>query len=314
MAYYCLARLLATVPLLLVVSFLVFLMVHLIPGSPAAALLGTEATPENMAALEELLGLDQPLPLQYARWLSGAVQGDLGESYQTGRAVATSIRQRLPVTVALTAGGMLVGVLLGMTVGTLAGLRPGTWIDRLAIFGTSIGVAIPSFWLAILFSIWLAFELRWFPIAGYVSFRESPWGWLYRMILPSLALGVASAAVIARQLRSAITNVLQTNYVLAARATGLPRGRIVRRYLLRNAMIPVVTVIGFRFAVTLGQAFVVEQIFGLPGLGALTVDSVLQQDIPMIQGVVMLTAVVIVTANLLVDFSYGWLNPKIRLV
>jgi peptide/nickel transport system permease protein len=313
MGKYLLTRLLATIPLLLGVSVLVFFMIHLIPGSAAAMLLGDAASPENVAALEAELGLDDPLPIQYGRWIRGVLQGDLGTSLINKRPVQDALWQRLPVTLSLMAGGLFIGTTLGLIIGILAGLRPGSLTDRLTVFAASLGMAIPPFWMALMLIVWFAVERRWFPSIGYTPLLEDPFAWAHGLVLPWIALGVPSSALIARQTRSALISVLQSSYIRAARAAGVDGWHLVWKHALRNALIPVMTIIGFRVVVLIGSSFVVEQVFALPGMGTLIVQAVLERDIPVVQGVVLLVAVLILLTNLLIDLSYGWINPKVRM-
>jgi peptide/nickel transport system permease protein len=313
MARFVMGRVLTTIPLLLVVSLLVFLMIHLIPGSAAAVVLAEAASPENVAALEAEMGLDDPLHVQYARWISGALQGNLGESLLDGRLVTAKILERLPVTFSLAAGGMLFSVSLGLLAGIAAGISPGSLLDRLAIILASVGFAVPNFWLALLLATWFAVELGWFPAVGYTPLNESLVGWLRSMVLPWLALSLGPASLIARQMRSSLRSVLQTPYIRAARAAGVGGARLIVGHALPNALIPVVTVIGFQMNLIVGGAFVIEQVFALPGMGTLVINAVFERDVPVVQGAILFIACLVVCINLLVDMSYGWLNPKVRL-
>ncbi len=307
-----LTRSITTIPLLLFVSLLIFSMLFLMPGSAAKTLLGEAATPERIAALEAELGLDAPYWVQYGRWLQGAVMGDLGTSLRTGRPVWSTVFDKLPVTLAITAGGMAIAIVLGVGAGIVAALYAGSWLDRTTIIGAATGMAVPPFWLALALSALFAVQLRWFPVIGYTPFRLDGLAWARSLVLPSVALGLPASALIARQMRSALREVLATTYIRAARAGGASQWRVIRQHALRNAMIPVVTVIGFRVALVLGSAFVVEQVFSLPGMGTLLVTAVLEQDLPVVQGAVMVIATLIILTNLLVDISYGWLDPKVR--
>jgi peptide/nickel transport system permease protein len=313
MLKYGLTRLAATIPLLLAMSVLVFLVATIMPGGIAVALLGDNANPETVADLETRLGLSDPLPVQYARWLGNALHGDLGDSWTLKEPVVGVIVRRMPVTLSLAMGGMLIGIILGLAVGIIAGLRPGSWLDRLITLVASIGVAMPAFWLAMLLAMYLAVQLRWFPAIGYTPLGEDPVKWLRSITLPCLALGLPTAALIVRQMRSSLITVLQSRYILAAHATGIPLWQVVSKYALRNALVPVVTVIGFRLAVVFSLSLAVEQVFNLPGIASITIKSVMMRDIPLLQGAVLLTACFVVVTNLIIDLSYGWLNPKVRL-
>ena len=307
------SRVLSTIPLLLVITVLTFSMVHLMPGSIATIILDAGATVEAIAELEAEMGLDRPFFVQYFDWLGNALRGDLGRSLFFTAPVTTLIGESWSVTASIVLGGMVVGIALGLLLGVVAGLQPGSWLDRVSTIGASIGVALPAFWLALMLAILLAVRYKIFPVIGYTSFTESPLGWLRSIALSSLALGIPSAALIARQMRSSMANVLQSSYIRAQRAMGLGRWQIVTRHALKNAMIPVVTVIGFRLAVVVGQAFIVENVFVLPGLGRQLATAVQQQDIIFVQGGVIVVAAFIVFANMLIDILYGFLNPKVRI-
>jgi peptide/nickel transport system permease protein len=314
MKRYILQRFLIIAPLLFVVAVLSFLLVDFIPGSAAETMLGDQATPENVAALEELMGLNDPFLERFGRWFSRALVGDLGTGIRTGLPVAEMIWERLPATLSIVSGGLFIGILFGLTTGIWAALRPGSVLDRSITMMTSVTVAIPSFWLGLMLAIWFGVERDWFPAIGYAPLTEEGlFEWGRHIILPSLSLAFPTAALISRQTRSSMTNVLQSKYVQAARANGLPRRRIVEHHVLRNAMIPVVTVIGFRVAVSIGQAFVVERVFALGGVGDLLAEAVLKQDVPVIQGGLLFTALLVAITSLLVDVSYALLNPKVRL-
>lgn len=307
------SRFLTTIPLLLVISILAFSMVHLMPGSIATIVLDAGATPEAIAEMEAEMGLDRPFFVQYFDWLRNALRGDFGKSLFFSAPVSKLIGQSWSVTASIVLGGMVVGVTLGLVLGIVAGLQPGSLLDRVSTVGASIGVSLPSFWLALMLAILLAVRWDLFPVLGYTPFSESPLEWLRSIALASLALGIPSAALIARQMRSSMANVLQSSYIRAQRAMGLGRWQIVSRHALKNAMIPVITVIGFRLAVVVGQAFIVENVFVLPGLGKQLATAVRQQDIIFVQGGVIIVAAFIVFANMFIDILYGFLNPKVRI-
>ena len=246
-------------------------------------------------------------------WLSDALKGDLGRSLFFTAPVRELIAESWPVTASIVLGGMIVGVALGLFLGIVAGLQPGSFLDRISTVGASVGVAVPAFWLAMMLVILLGVRWKIFPVIGYTHFSESPTGWLYSIALSSLAMGIPSAALIARQMRSSMANVLQSSYIRAQRAMGLGRWQIVTRHALKNAMIPVVTVVGFRLAVVVGQAFIVENVFLLPGLGRQLATAVQQQDIIFVQGGTIVVAAFIVFANMFIDIIYGFLNPKVRI-
>lgn len=305
-------RLLATIPLLLIVSVMVFSIVHLVPGDPAITILGENSTPERVAETRERLGLDDPILEQYGRWLSGAVRGDLGTSLFTSEPVSEALADRIPITLSLTAVSLVVAMLIGVTAGIVAAAKRGTFIDRLATLGASLGVAVPNYWLGSILIVTLALGRDWFPATGYTPPSESVVDWLRGLFLPAIALGSAAAAEIARQLRASLVDVLQQDYIRTARAKGMGRWLVIGKHGLKNAAMPLVTVIGFQVTVLLGGSVIVEQIFGIPGLGSLAVRKVLEQDIPVVQGIVLVSVLIVVIVNLLVDITYGWLNPKVR--
>ena len=306
------SRFLTTIPLLFIISILAFSMVHLMPGSIALIILDAGATEEGVAELEAEMGLDRPLPVQYFDWLGSALQGDLGRSFFFNAPVSELIGRSWGVTASIVIGGMIIGITLGLFLGIVAGLQPGTLLDRISTVGASVGVALPAFWLAIMLAIWLGLRWELFPVVGYTTFSESPSEWLRSIALSSIAMGIPSAALIARQMRSSMANVLQSSYIRAQRAMGLGRWQIVTRHALKNAMIPVVTVIGFRLAVVVGQAFIVENVFLLPGLGRQLATAVQQQDIIFVQGGTIVVAAFIIFSNMFIDIIYGFLNPKVR--
>ncbi|MFZ4826660.1 MAG: ABC transporter permease [Phototrophicaceae bacterium] len=305
-------RLLGAIPTLFILSFLTFFIVHLIPGSVAQIMLGEAASSENIAILEAELGLDDPLLIQYGRWLGGVLVGDWGESFRYKRAVAETMIERFPITLQITVFALLLSVIFGISIGVLASLSPGSWLDRLLITISSLGISIPSFWLALLLSLYFARQLGWFPVVGYTPPNENIFKWIQSLVLPAIALSIPSSAVIARQMRASLLGVLQSDFVVALRASGISERAIILKHGLKNALIPVITVIGFRVTLILDGSFVIETVFALPGLGSTLVSAVLFQDIPIIQAGVMIAGVLVVVTNLLVDISYGWLNPKVR--
>ena len=305
-------RLVAAIPLIALVSILAFAIVHLMPGSASEAILGEGATPDAVAELDRQLGLDKPIVEQYVDWAGGAIRGDLGTSPITGRDVWTTLSQRVPITLWVALAGLVVTVLLGVPAGIVAALRRDSWVDRLLSFVTASGLAVPNFWLAILLAYWLGVRLQWFPAVGYTPFSESPVEWFQGLVLPGLALGLGPAAVVARQMRGGLLDVLDRPYVRTARSKGIGARRVVIVHALKNAFIPVVTVLGFQASVMLGGAVVVEQVFGIPGISTQIVRAVLDQDIPLVQGVVLAMAVVVIVVNVLVDISYAYFDPRVR--
>lgn len=305
-------RLLFVVPILVLVSFCVFGMVLLVPGDPAITLAGDNATEEQIEIIRDRLGLDDPIWVQYGRWASDAVRGDLGDSLYSGRPVTRSIAERLPVTVSLAALSVVIALAIAVPAGILAATNRGRWLDSAATVGASLGLAMPSFWLGLVLLLVFALRLGWLPATGYVPLEANPTEWLRHLLLPAITLGTAAAAETTRQLRSSLSDVLGEDYVRTARAKGLRGRAVVFKHSLKNAAIPVITVLGFQIAFLLGGSVIVEQIFALPGLGGLAIRAVLDRDLPIIQGVVMLAAVMVISVNLVVDLLYGWLNPKVR--
>ncbi len=305
-------RLLALVPLLFLVSLMVFSLVMLVPGDPAVTIAGENATEAQIDATRERLGLNDPVIEQYGRWVGNAVQGDLGQSLFSSQSVSDSIWTRFPTTFSLTLGAVLVALVIGIPTGIIAAMRQGSWIDRLATLGATGGVAIPNYVLGLLLILFFAIWRSWLPATGYVPFTESPGEWLRHLVLPAITLGTAGAAVVARQLRSSLQEVLQQDYVRTASAKGLRRSSVVMKHGLKNAAIPVVTVLGVQVSFLLGGTVIVEVIFGIPGLGQLAISAVQERDIPLIQGIVVATTVIVVAVNLAVDLVYGYLNPRVR--
>jgi peptide/nickel transport system permease protein len=309
---YLLRRAGAVVPILGVVSVVVFSLIHLTPGDPVRIMLREEADPATVATLRHQLGLDQPLPLQYLTWLGRAVQGELGRSIRTNQPVMDAIRQRAPVTLSLAMAALLVALAIGLPAGILAALRRNSVVDVTATLVAICGVSLPSFWLAVLLILVFSLTLGWLPPLGWVSPSRDLGAWVRSLVLPSVTLGVAIAAVLMRMTRASLLEVLELEYVRTARAKGLPERRIVLGHALRNALIPVVTVVGLQAGALLGGAVITETIFALPGVGRLLVDAIFQRDFPIVQGVVLLLAVNFLVVNLLVDLTYAWLDPRIR--
>lgn len=305
-------RLLSLVPLLFVVSVLVFGLIVLLPGDRARAIAGDDATPEQVAQVRHSLGLDRPLAVQYGRWVNGVAHGDLGTSVFVNYKVADALRSRAPVTISLVGAGLLMALAVGVPLGALAGSRPGSRLDKVVTLGAAGGVALPNFWLALLLLLLFTSVLPWLPATGYVGLATSPVEWLRHLLLPALTLGAAGAAEIVFQTRASVQNVLQQDYIRTLQATGLPRRSVVGKHAVKNAMVPVVTVAGLQVSRLFGFSVIVERIFGLPGIGSLAVEAVFKRDVPVIQGVVLAVTVAVLLTNLLVDLSYGYFNPKVR--
>jgi len=303
----------ATVPVLGIVAVLVFLLLRLTPGDPAAILAGDAATSEQIAAIRASLGLDRPLLAQFAIWMGKLLSGDLGQSYYFRIDVATLIAQRLEPTFALAALTILVAVLVSIPLGVLAAWRFGGWFDR-ALMGFSVmGFSVPVFVLAYLLIWLLSLKLEWLPVQGYVRISEGGIVlFLKHLILPSITLSVIYIALIARVTRASMLEALGEDYIRTARAKGLPEMRVLVRHALANAAVPIATVIGIGVAILIGGVVVTESVYAIPGLGRLTVDAVLARDFPTIQGVILFFSLVYVLVNLLIDLSYVFLDPRIR--
>jgi len=312
MATYVLKRLVAMVPVLLLVSIVIFSLLHLTPGDPVVVMLGEEATPESRDALRRELGLDRPLPIQYGVWLGRVLQGDLGRSIRTHQPVSEAILQRLPVTLELSLLAMVVSLAIALPAGIVAAVRRNSNADLLSTVFSLLGVSMPNFLLAVLLIYVLSLQLRWLPPIGYVNPFEDLGANLKAMIMPSITLGTALAAVVARLTRSTLLEVLNQDYVRTAWAKGLREGVIIQRHAMKNSLIPVVTVVGLQLGNLLGSAIVTETIFALPGVGRLVIDSIFQRDFPLVQGVVLYLALIFLLINLLVDLLYAYLDPRIR--
>ncbi|WP_415953360.1 ABC transporter permease [Streptomyces sp. KLOTTS4A1] len=304
-------RLALALPQLAMVSLLVFFLTYLVPGSPAAAILGAAATPESLALTEAELGLDQPLVNRLADWFGAAFTGDLGTSYSNGLPVGELVAERLPATLSLVGGGLVFAGAVGVLLGVLAALRPGP-VDRLINGGTSLGLAIPEFWFGLVLSLVFAVHLGWVPVVAYTPLAEDPAAWFTGLILPSIALGAPAAAMIARQTRGSMAKALRAPYIDSLTAVGVPRTRIVLRYALKNAMIPVLASTGLTLRILIGASFVVEAVFAVPGMGELLLHSVIGKDYPVVQGAVLVVAVLVIGVNLVLDVGYGLLDPKVR--
>jgi peptide/nickel transport system permease protein len=305
-------RLLFAVPQLLIISVVVFSLTYLVPGSPAAAILGASATPESIAQVEAQLGLDRPPVERFAEWFGGLLTGDLGMSFRAGVPVADMLAQRLPATLSIVLGGMVVAIVLGVGAGIYTGTRPGTLADRLVTGGTVVGLAIPEFWLGLLLTSVFAVHLGWIPIVAWTPITDDPLSWLRGLVMPSITLGLTGGAMIARQTRAAVVTALAAPYTDTLTAAGVSRRLLVARYGVKNALVPVLATTGVTFAILIGVSFVVEKVFALPGLGSVMLTSVIGQDFPVVQGVVMITAVLVIVVNLLLDISYGLINPQAR--
>ncbi|MBO6923127.1 MAG: ABC transporter permease [Roseicyclus sp.] len=308
MGRYVLGRLLQLVPVLILVSLIVFAVMRLLPGDPALLMLsgaeGGAITPERLNDLREQMGLNQPLATQYLNFVLGAVQGDLGSSIRFQVPVIELILDRFGSTLELAVAGLFLAIAIGMPLGMIAAARQGGWIDTLCMTMSYIGSSMPVYWLGLLLVLLFSFTFRWLPSAGGGSFEA--------LILPAFTLGLLSAGVLARLIRSSMLEVGTEDYMRTARAKGLPPRLIVLRHSLKNAMIPVLTMMGLQFGALLAGTVVTETVFSRPGLGRLIVDSILAKDYPLVQGAILFLAVVYLLVNLAVDIAYAWLDPRIR--
>lgn len=305
-------RMLATLPVLLIVAVLVFLMLRLTPGDPAAIIAGDAATAKDVAEIRNKLGLDGSLVSQFFIWISRVVQGDFGESFFYKKTVASLIADRLEPTLALSTLTILLATLIAVPLGTLAAYRQGSWVDRGVMALSVIGFSVPVFVIGYLLIYYFSLHLGWFPVQGYQRIAEGFWGFLHRLLLPALTLSVIYVALLARMTRTSVLEVLNEDYVRTARAKGLPNLKVLVRHALRNAAVPIVTVIGIGIATLLGGVVVTESVFNIPGLGRLTVDAVLARDYPTVQAVILLFSFAYVVINLVIDVLYTFLDPRIR--
>ncbi len=325
MSAYIARRVGQTIIVLLGVLLLTFILIHLIPGDPALVILGTDATPEELDRLRSLLGLDQPLPLQFTTYLRRVAQGDFGDSIFQNEPVMKLILERLPATIELTVTALIFATILGGALGIFSALRPYSWFDAFASVLALAGVAMPVFWLGMLAILIFSLELGWFPSfgrgAGLIPstielFQTGDPTELFdsisHLILPATVLGAFSMAIISRLTRSSMLEVLNLDYVRTARAKGLNERTVVMRHAFRNALIPVVTVVGLQMGVLLGGAVITETIFAWPGVGRLLINAISQRDYPLIQALVLVIAFMVTFINLFVDLLYVWLNPRIK--
>jgi len=308
-------RILSAIPTMLGVSLLTFLFIRLIPGDAIAARLGTSTalTPEQLVSLRAYFGLDQPLPVQYWDWVSSLLRGDAGYSIRTGRPVLVEIAERLPATLELAAAAAVIAVAIGIPLGLVSAMRPRSRLDVAARIGGLVGLSLPSFWLGTLIIVLFSLYLRWLPnTGGYVDFLRDPAANLRLLLFPAITLGLGLAAATMRMTRSAMIDVLSADYVRTASAKGLRRSVIVRRHVLKNGLIVVVTLLGVQVGQLLGGAVVVEEIFSIPGIGRMLLTAIVQRDYALVQGAVLVIAVLFVFVNIVVDLLYGYLDPRIR--
>jgi peptide/nickel transport system permease protein len=301
---YIVRRLLLTIPVVFGVSLIVFSSIRLIPGDPARALAGVNATPEYIQQIRDRYGLDDPIYVQYGRLMMGLVTGDLGTSTFSRRPVTTEIGERFPRTLTLASISLLISTVVGVSAGIVSATRRNSLFDNVSMFVALVGVAAPVFWMALMLQLLFAVQLRWLPATGMGGIRH--------LILPAITLGMASAALMARITRSSMLDVLKQDFITTARAKGLAERVVVYKHALKNALIPVVTVLGLQFGILLGGAVLTETVFAWPGVGRLLVDAILRRDYPIVQGTVMLLAFLFVIINLVVDVIYAFLDPRIH--
>lgn len=312
MIVYIVRRLLLLVPVLLIVGTIVFTIVHLTPGDPVSMMLGREATQEQEEALREQLGLNEPVLVQFVTWFGNALRLDFGESLFIGKPVTEALLDRVQPTGLLTVYSMVLAIVIAIPSGVIAAIRPNSLVDRLLMVMSVSGAAVPSFFFGILLILLFAVVLGWLPSGGYVGFTEDPVQHLRYMILPSITLGFSAAGLLARLVRSTMLDVLNDDFIRTAYSKGLAERHVILGHALRNAMIPVMTVIGIMLAGMLGGAVVIETVFNIPGMGRLIVQSVTRRDLPVVQGAVMMVATVEVLVMLLIDVLYVYVDPRVR--
>lgn len=312
MAQYILQRFIQMIIVLLVLSILCFFLLHSLPGNPVLTILGDEATPEEIAQLTEELGLDRPLPVQYISWLGGVVQGDLGRSIIYREDVSDMILKRLPPTLHIGIIAFIISILVGVPLGVIAAVKRGGWVDGFITTTANFAMAVPNFWLGILGIYFFSLKLGWLPVQGYVSPTEDFWASTKYVIMPSLVLGLSSMAILARQARSSMLEIIRQDYIRTARSKGMRQRVIIIKHALKNAVIPVVTLAGLMLPNIVGGSVIIEQVFNINGIGRLMLQAVFNQDIVVVQGCLILIAVTVTLANLLVDISYGYFDPRIR--
>jgi peptide/nickel transport system permease protein len=310
---FAIRRLLLTVPVLLLVTVMVFFLIHLIPGDAATVILGEEATPQAKAELDHQLGLDRPLPVQYVNWMGKVVRGDLGNSLNDGTPVAETIRQRLPVTAELAIASFIVALLIAIPAGIFAATFRGKLPDYISTLIAFVGMSVPSFWLGIMAIIFFAVRLGWLPASGFVPLTDDPLQNLKVILLPAVVTGFREAAVLMRMLRSSLLEVMSMEYIRTAKSKGLRKWGVILRHGVRNALIPVATSSGLAIAGLLGGLVLTETVFNIPGFGRLIVTAIFERDFITVQGAVLVSALLVIGVNVVVDIMYAVLDPRIRL-
>ena len=306
-------RLLYSLVVLLGVMVLAFSIVHLVPGDPVRIALGTRYTPQAYDALRSASGLDKPLVAQFFSYVGNTFRGDLGVSFRTGQPVTVSLLERLPATVSLAAVGIVIGLVVGLVCGVWSGMHEGSVGDGIVRVGSQFGVSVPDFWVGLLLITVFSANLGWLPSSGYVPLTDDPGAWLRHVALPGITVGVVAGAIMTRYIRTAVLDVRSMPYIRTARSKGLPARVVTFRHIVRNAMIPILTITGIQLATILGGVLVVEVVFAWPGLGNLVYDAVKDRDYPLIQGSILLIATMFLAVNLVVDVLYAFVDPRIRL-
>ncbi len=307
-----LTRFAAIIPMLIGLSIIAFSLLYLSPVDPVTLVLGPDAGREAIDLVREELGLNDPLVIQYLAWLRQVASGSLGESIFSPMPVLQLILSRMPVTLSLMIGTMLLATAVGVSLGIIAALRQGSVLDRSILLLASVGTAIPGFWLGLIFMLVFAVGLGWFPLLGYTRLSADPMRWFMHLVLPVTALAVRAGSIIARQTRNSMAEVLSADYIQAVRARGLPRRLVVGRYVVRNGMVPVTTTIGVQATTVIVVSFIMERVFALPGVGTLVIDAVVRSDFPVVQGTLLVVGCFAIFSQLFVDIAYGLLNPRAR--
>lgn len=312
MGSFIVRRIMMTLVVILAVTFFCFILIHLLPGDPVLTILGQQATPESIAVLRAELGLDRPIHEQYFNWLGNVLRGDLGKSIIFGDSVSDLIQKRLPITLHLTCLALIIAVVFGVSIGIFSAVARGSFLDQLLTVCANMGVAIPVFWLGLLGIYLFGLILGWLPIQGYTSPFSNFWYSTQQLIMPVLCMAVIPVSVMARQSRSSMLEVIRQDYIRTANAKGLAGNVVIVRHALKNALIPIVTLLGLRVPELFAGSVLVETVFNIPGMGRLLVTALFNKDFVIVQAVVLVIATVVAIVNLLVDISYGWLDPRIR--
>jgi len=312
MGGYILRRLISSIPVLFLVTLISFSLMQLVPGDPAILVAGLNATPDEVERIRVQLGLNEPFHIQLLHWYANLLRGDLGTSFLLGRDVIEVTIERLPVSISIALYALAMTLVFGIVAGVLAALRQNSWVDQAVMTIALIGVSLPNFWLGLMLIVLFAVHLGWLPSGGYVDFRDDLVGWLRATTLPAISLAMLQMGLLARITRSTMLEVLRQDYIRTARAKGLPERQVVGKHALKNAMIPVVTVIGIIFSLLLSGSVVIETIFSIPGVGSLLGSAILRRDYPVIQGGLLLVATMLLLLNLLVDVLYAYFDPRVR--